>query len=1308
MNKCIDRLKMTDAAFINISKTPKASIAKPWKMPVSCLRDWQLGISLALRMGSAIALTGCFAITLSNPPALAQIIPDTTLGAEGSVVTPNSHVRELPAELIEGGATRGTNLFHSFQEFNVGNGQRVYFANPTGIENILTRVTGNNLSNILGTLGVDGGANLFLLNPNGIIFGANARLDIAGSFVASTADSVVFNNGYQFSVKNPEAPPLLTISVTPGLQYGTNQPRATIANSGNLTVGQNLTLSAGNLDLQGQLQAGGDLTLFAQDTVKVRDSATNPFIASSGGQLLVQGNQGVDILTLNHPTLTPFVSGSDLSLVSDGIISGDARFSSGGSFSIRTVSGKLANFVSLYDPIISANGNVDVAANYEGTSLLVEATGNIQFQGNINITGPDTNTLPPGPDTATLTTSSALILRSGQSVLAYGGVNSGAVPAFGTGVVPAGITIGGDVTLQPFNGFGGTVNLSAASGNVSIQSVTSNGGSITINSLGNITTNNLISQSFADPGNASNGGAITLTAANGNINTGFLESFSVAFSGTSGNGGAITLTAINGSINTDYLKSQSDSFFGSAPGLASGNGGAITLIAANGISTGDIFSYSGANPSDAGNGSDITVTTTNGNISTGTLYSYSGALNGNASNGGAITLSAAKGSIATGNMDAQAFAGSGAGNGGKITLLAGNDITTQAVNNFPKSFGANPSNANRNDITLNAGGNIFAESLDTGSAQSNGSTMSLKAGGNISVEELISFSAQGNSGTIALTADGNISTKFIDSSSAEGNGGASAFLAGSNISTEFIDSSSYENGNGGEITLTANDSIIATDLISNSFVGNGGAIALTAGGNIRSVFVESSSQEKGNGGNIAMTAGGNITLRPLDPEFSGNLSSYSNDGSGGTLTLKADGNILADDLNSSSFGNGNGGAIALTAGSTITATSVYTGSVEGNGGNIDLRAIGNISTEFLSSATERGNGGEITITSEAGAFSVKDAFINTNTFEQGNAGNIQIDAASVSLTNTDVSTTVTGAGNAGNIAIVADGTVLLDKSRLFTSVEPGTTGNGGDITIDASSVALKTFSYIDTATFGQGNAGDLLISAEESVELDNSSIFSSTTGQGNAGNVTVQARGNSLRPNVTLTNRSNISTAVNPTAQGNGGDIGINARSLLIGSGSQIQSRTRGEGNATNTIGRSGNIAIAADAVTISGVKEGFLSGVFTSTDAADSGEGGTINITAPGTLLVTDGGVLSAQTSSTSRGGDMFVQANTLELRNGGQLLTSTFSSGQAGDIFVNAAERITISGIDPNFNNRISALHICGMIPLALTALKSISIRI
>lgn len=102
--------------------------------------------------------------------ANAQLIPDGTLSEEPSRVAPQG-LRDL----IEGGAIRDTTLFHSFREFNVNDAQQVYFANPDGIVNILTRVTGNNISRILGTLGVLGSANLFLINPNGIIFGSKSQ-----------------------------------------------------------------------------------------------------------------------------------------------------------------------------------------------------------------------------------------------------------------------------------------------------------------------------------------------------------------------------------------------------------------------------------------------------------------------------------------------------------------------------------------------------------------------------------------------------------------------------------------------------------------------------------------------------------------------------------------------------------------------------------------------------------------------------------------------------------------------------------------------------------------------------------------------------------------------------------------------------------------------------------------------------------------------------------------------------------------------------------------------------------------------------
>ncbi|TVP65213.1 MAG: filamentous hemagglutinin N-terminal domain-containing protein, partial [Leptolyngbya sp. LCM1.Bin17] len=155
-------------------------------------------------------LAGLLAPWLPLVPTLAQITPDATLGTEASLVSPGVEVRGTVADLIEGGAVRGSNLFHSFLEFNVDAEQRLYFANPTGIEAILSRVTGGNPSNIFGTLGVDGAADLFLINPNGLVFGEDAVLDVQGSFYASTAEAFPLGDGV-YSATEPEQSSLLTV-----------------------------------------------------------------------------------------------------------------------------------------------------------------------------------------------------------------------------------------------------------------------------------------------------------------------------------------------------------------------------------------------------------------------------------------------------------------------------------------------------------------------------------------------------------------------------------------------------------------------------------------------------------------------------------------------------------------------------------------------------------------------------------------------------------------------------------------------------------------------------------------------------------------------------------------------------------------------------------------------------------------------------------------------------------------------------------------------------------------------------------------
>ncbi|BAZ10022.1 filamentous hemagglutinin outer membrane protein [Calothrix sp. NIES-4071] len=116
----------------------------------------------------------------------------------------------------------------------------------------MTRVTGGNASHIFGTLGVLGTSNLFLINPNGILFGQNASLDMQGSFVGTTANGVQFENQELFSTINPQTPSLLMVNVPTGLQYGRN-PRAIQVQKASLQApnGQALTLAGGTVNIHG-------------------------------------------------------------------------------------------------------------------------------------------------------------------------------------------------------------------------------------------------------------------------------------------------------------------------------------------------------------------------------------------------------------------------------------------------------------------------------------------------------------------------------------------------------------------------------------------------------------------------------------------------------------------------------------------------------------------------------------------------------------------------------------------------------------------------------------------------------------------------------------------------------------------------------------------------------------------------------------------------------------------------------------------------------------------------------------------------
>ncbi len=190
-------------------------------------------------------------------PAVAQVTSD---GTTNTTVNPNGNNFD-----ILNGIQKGNNLFHSFKEFSIPTGASATFNNSNDVVNIINRVTGGNISNIDGLIKASGNANLFLINPAGIIFGENASLDIGGSFFGSTAESILFEDGFEFSAVNPEEKPLLTVSLPVGLQMGTNSGNITALGNGHQLSTSPREINRNNNTEGLRVQPGRTLALIGGD-----------------------------------------------------------------------------------------------------------------------------------------------------------------------------------------------------------------------------------------------------------------------------------------------------------------------------------------------------------------------------------------------------------------------------------------------------------------------------------------------------------------------------------------------------------------------------------------------------------------------------------------------------------------------------------------------------------------------------------------------------------------------------------------------------------------------------------------------------------------------------------------------------------------------------------------------------------------------------------------------------------------------------------------------------------------------------------
>ncbi|MBE9116617.1 filamentous hemagglutinin N-terminal domain-containing protein [Lusitaniella coriacea LEGE 07157] len=1126
-----------------------------------------------------------FLLTLSccictAPSALAQLTPDNTLGAESSSVNPNATLNGLPTQLIEGGAARGSSLFHSFSDFNVGNLQRVYFSNPTGIANILTRVTGSNPSNILGTLGVNGVANLFLINPNGILFGENAQLDISGSFLATTSDSLLLD-GYEFSTTNPTSPPLLTLNVTPGLQYGANDPSRQIENAGNLSVrtGQKLTLFGGTVNQTGTLNApGGTIEVLGTYVNLLEQANINVSSENGGGIVLIGGDyQGNGIV----PNATETFVGENVVINADALRDGN-----GGRVIVW------ADKTTQFYGTINARGGLN-----SGDGGFVEVSGlqSLSFEGDVNTLAPNgtIGTLLLDPTNITVQNGVGSFTNLNQ-------VNSATDPDIPPNTI--------DVAL-----------INAATANVILQATNDINFNATVN--------------IVNPG-------IGLTAeAGNNIN-------------------------LNANINT--------------------NGGNVSLI---------------ADTDNNGNGSVVgqSIVTRGGNIS----------IRGNQIQAGSVSSNT--------TIDGR--------NGGNVTLdAAGNITVTQIVTVWQ---GARMGNAG--DVNVNAGGNFVIDGGDiaTFTQDGNGGDIFINAGGNFFVDDVQSIGTV-SSGDITITSGGEINTAIFG-----GTPGNIMACSGSQ------NTCAGGRGSGGKITLEATNRInIGDGLVATGVLGDGD-ISLTSseidlGRSVRGGILRLQPIARDRdiiiGGVTNNTDALELTARDLATLRNG-LSSIiigRADGSG-TITLAGD--VIFQDpitlLSPTGLGSIN------TTGFTLTGIDDASINLQANQIN-----TGNLFTD----------GREITLTSQEGFVTIANALIRSRT-NGSNSGDIRIFAPSVDFANTNIETSVAGAGSSGNITIDSPGRVSFNRSRINTRTDPNSSARGGNLFINAEEVEVLNSSSLSAITQGSGdsgdirvntrrlrvqnqpgfnleagistlsfpnasgNGGDVTINASESVQLIGNQpgaftpalnlgiipsvldlvtgVGTSTEGRGAAGNLTINTG------QLVIRDGAGAGTGSNVTSTGNGGKVTVNATTVdLQGRALLVTSTAGDEGSALTinanrvnltdgaTISVDGLLARDAGDLTINTAQLSIRNGSRLGAATAGDGLGGTVNINASEFLEVVgtsaDGTVPSgifANSSGTGNAGDLQLTTPQLSIRDGGEVTTSTSDTGQGGTITVRASD-VEIAG--------------------------------
>ncbi|PSF35520.1 hypothetical protein C7H19_16020 [Aphanothece hegewaldii CCALA 016] len=1176
---------------------------------------------------NTLVLTNLLLLTESLFSAItqAQVTPDTTLGKENSIV----NQIDVLNDKIDGGARRGGNLFHSFQEFNINEGKGVYFANPSGVMNIFSRVTGGNASQILGRLGVLGQSNLFFLNPYGIIFGPNSSLDIRGSFVSSTADAVKFADGTEFSSINPQNNALLTISVPVGLQTG-NHPATINIQNARLSVDLNQTLAiiGGNLTLNGaQLNTGG-------------------------GQIILGGLSETGLIGLNFINNIPIFS------FPTGVARADILIDNGTVVDIKGVNGGTIE--------INAH-NLDITGKSEIRAGIGSGIGSVSIQaGNIDITATQGIKLTNFSQISSSVDSEA-VGRGGEIILSS----------------PF-ISLTNSFIRATTNGQGNSGGIKITTGSLFLN----DGAQILASTQrkGNtgaikITANDTISLS----GNDSQGSPSSIISqvaqkAQGNsegieIITGslFLNNGAKVDASTSGigNAGAIKITANETiSLNGERMSPKVSS-------TAAGNSDDSEDI----ISLGSRIS-STVSSTAVGNSDEIQITTgslflTNGGQVNATTYGQG--------NAGAIKITA-RDTIYMAGRESQNLASAirnivarkAVGNSNEIQITTGSLFLTDRVIITSQTRGKGTAgNITITANTLTSKGDSIIRSDTQTSFNAGDLTLNISDILTLSNSSLIAITrGEGTAGDITINVPQlNIteSANILARTYALGQGGSItvnapiSVILGENSQLNVISSSA---GRAGNIKITSNTvtigkgaKISATSDENATNSEAGGSITINASNLYLSgtlgIFAETKGQApagnltfKPNGNqsnlNIQFTDKAEISARTTSQKRGGSINISSPE----TINIAGQGKITVETIGSGRAGNINITTEQLNIGNQTEITASTRGS--GQAGNIIIntpqftlaqRAI------IQASTSSSGNGGSITVNAPISVILGENSQLNVETSGQGKAGNINITSNTVTIgKNAQISATATQSATnteSGSISINASNLNIAGQLGIFAE----TTGlaPAGTLTLNPISsnpnliIRFIEQGKISASTTASGIGGDINISAPNNIDISgNGTIATETSGTGNAGTINLSA--NQLHLN------QGVRISASTTGRGNAGNINLNANQINLQQ-STITAFTNGTGNA-------GNITL--------NIQNTLTSNNSTISTSANQASGGIITISAQDIRLQGDSDIRTNVSSGAGGGGDITLTADSILAFNDSDILAFA-QDGIGGNITLN-----------------------------------------